>query len=100
MKTIDFMGYTKEYGAYIFEKHAVYKGNVIHINDHDFYKLGRLELKTLAGSPSIKLNPKQEFKPTWWKDFYRVRGAKGLIALAWWTGSYFAEQIRAMHSSF
>ncbi|MFM9822779.1 toprim domain-containing protein [Acinetobacter baumannii] len=100
VKTIDFMGYTKEYGAYIFEKHAVYKGNVIHINDHDFYKLGRLELKTLAGSPSIKLNPKQEFKPTWWKDFYRVRGAKGLIALAWWTGSYFAEQIRAMHSSF
>lgn len=31
---------------------------------------------------------------------YRVRGDKGLIALAWWTGTYFAEQIRSIHSSY
>ncbi|WP_336034130.1 toprim domain-containing protein [Acinetobacter bereziniae] len=100
VKTIDFIGYTKDYQAYIFNQHAVYKGQVIDINDHDFYKVGRIELKTLANSPNIKLNPKKTFKPSWWHDFYRVRGVKGLIALAWWTGSYFAEQIRAMHSSF
>ena len=80
VKTIDFIGYSKEYQAYIFNKHAVYKGQVIDINDHDFYKVGRIELKTLANSPNVQLNPKSTFKPTWWKDFYRVRGAKGLVA--------------------
>lgn len=100
VKTIDFIGYSKEYQAYVFNKHAVYKGQIVEINNHDFYKLGKTELKTLANSPNIQLSPKKPFKPTWWKDFYRVRGSKGLIALAWWTGSYFAEQIRATHSSF
>lgn len=100
VKTIDFIGYSREYSTYIFEKFAVNKGQIIAINEQDFFKVGRMELKTLANSPVISLNPKQEFKPTWWKDFYRVRGAKGVIALAWWMGSYFAEQIRSMHSSY
>ncbi|MFX9142644.1 toprim, partial [Acinetobacter baumannii] len=68
--------------------------------EHDYFKIKRLELKSLAKSPVITLNPKKEFKPFWWKDFYRVRGSKGLIALAWWTGTYFAEQIRSIHSSY
>ena len=100
VKTIDFIGYSREYETYIFEKHAVHKGQVIHINEHDFFKIKRKEIKTLASSPAITINPKQEFDPYWWNDFYRVRGSKGIIALAWWMGSYFAEQIRAEHSSY
>lgn len=100
VKTIDFIGYSSEHKSYVFNEHAVHAGNVININEHDYYKIKRTELKTLAKTPNIQLNPKQEFKPTWWHDFYRVRGDRGLIALAWWTGSYFAEQIREMHSSY
>lgn len=100
VKTIDYIGYSREYETYIFEKHAVHKGQVIPINEHDFFKIKRKEIKTLASSPAITINPKKEFNPTWWNDFYRVRGAKGIIALAWWMGSYFAEQIRAEHSSY
>lgn len=61
VKTIDYIGYTKNYQAYIFNQHAVYKGQVIEINDHDFYKVGLIELKTLANSPNIQLNPKKIF---------------------------------------
>ena len=100
VKTIDFIGYSREYETYIFEKHAVHKGQVIPINEHDFFKIKRKEIKTLASSPAITINPKKEFDPYWWNDFYRVRGAKGIIALAWWMGSYFAEQIRAENSSY
>ncbi|WP_347453634.1 toprim domain-containing protein [Acinetobacter thermotolerans] len=100
VKTIDFIGYSREYKTYIFEKYAVHQGQILEINEHDFFKVKRMEIKTLASSPAITLNPKQEFKPTWWNDFYKVRGPKGVIALAWWLGSYFAEQIREMHSSF
>lgn len=100
VKTIDFIGYSKEYQAYVFDQYAVYKGQIIHKNEHDFFKAGNKEIKTLAASPIIRLNAKQEFKPTWWKDFYSLQGEKGLILLAWWTGTYFAEQIRAINSSY
>lgn len=100
VKTIDFIGYSKEYQAYVFDQYAVYKGQVIHKNEHDFFKAGNKEIKTLAASPIIRLNAKQEFKPAWWKDFYSLQGEKGLILLAWWTGTYFAEQIRAINSSY
>ena len=100
VKTIDFIGYSKEYQAYIFDQYAVHKGQVIHKNEHDFFKAGNKEIKTLAASPIISLNAKQEFKPVWWKDFYSLQGEKGLILLAWWTGTYFAEQIRAINSSY
>ena len=98
--TIDFVGYSREHETYIFEKYAVHKGQVIPINEHDFFKVKRKEIKTLASSPEISLNPKKQFDPSWWNDFHKVRGAKGIVALAWWMGSYFAEQIRAMHSSY
>ncbi|RZG65360.1 toprim [Acinetobacter bouvetii] len=100
VKTIDFIGYSKEYQAYIFDQYAVHKGQIIHKNEHDFFKAGNKEIKTLAASPIISLNAKQEFKPVWWKDFYSLQGEKGLILLAWWTGTYFAEQIRAINSSY
>ncbi|ASN71607.1 hypothetical protein 2F1_6 [Uncultured Caudovirales phage clone 2F_1] len=100
VKTIDFIGYSKEYKTYIFDEYAVNKTQVIPKNEHDFFKAGNIEVKTLASSPVIRLNPKKEFKPDWWKDFYSLQGEKGLILLAWWTGSYFAEQIRAINSSY
>ncbi len=100
VKTIDFIGYSKDYQTYIFDQYAVHKGQVIHKNEHDFFRTGKKELKSLANSPVIHINPKKEFKPTWWKDYYTLNGANGLIILAWWTGSYFAEQIRAMNSSY
>lgn len=99
VKTIDFIGYSKDFRAYIFNKHAVYKGKVIHINDQDFYRTGKVDVKTLSNSPVVHLNP-EPFQPAWWKDFYEINKEKGLILLAWWTGSFFAEQIREKHYSY
>jgi hypothetical protein len=77
VKTIDYIGYSREYQTYIFEKY-VYKGQIIAINEHDFFKVKRQEIKTLASSPAITLNPKKQFDPSWWNDFHKVRGAKVL----------------------
>lgn len=100
VKTIDFIGYSKEHQVYIFDKYAVHNGQVIHKNEHDYFKTGRKEIKSLAQTPAITLNPKDEFDASWFKDFYNLNGEKGLIILAWWTGSYFAEQIRSMSESY
>jgi len=100
VKTIDFIGYSSEHNAYIFNKHAIASGRMVEINQYDYFKIGRTEVKTLALKPEIHLNPTAKFDPNWYGDFWRIRGVKGLIVLAWWTGSYFAEQIRAMHGSY
>ena len=93
VKTIDYIGYSKEYSTYIFAKHAVHNGRLIHINNQDYFNAGKHEVKTLASSPIITLNT-EALKATWWQDNYKINGEKGLILLAWWTGTYFAEQIR------
>ena len=100
VKTIDYIGYTKEDKAWLFNDYAVHDGQIIPINEHDYFRIKRLDIKTLSNDPQIQLNPKAKFNPTWWKDFYRVRGNKGIVALAWWMGTYFAEQIRGLNSSY
>jgi hypothetical protein len=99
VKTTDYIGYSKEYATYIFKNHAVHKGKLIHINNNDYFNAGKNELKTLATTPIITLN-KEPFIPHWWQNNFKINGEKGLIILAWWAGSYFAEQIREVHSSY
>lgn len=100
VKTIDFIGYSKEHKAYIFKDVAVSKGRMVKLNEHDYFRLGKLEIKTLARQPEIDINIKKDFQPFWWNDFLKINGIRGLIILGWWTGSYFAEQIRAANGSY
>lgn len=100
VKTTDFIGYAKEHQAYIFNDLAFFKGKVVNKNDQDYYKIGRLEIKSLAISPTLSINAENPPNFSWWPNYYRVRGTYGTIVLAWWLGSYFAEQIRAIDRSF
>ena len=100
VKTTDFIGYAKEHSAYIFNDVAVSKGKVTHKNSQDYFKLGRLEIKSLANDPVLHINTKDAPDFRWWHDFHRVRGDYGTIVLAWWLGTYFAEQIRGIDRSY
>lgn len=100
VKTTDFIGYTKEHKAYIFNDLAFFKGKAVNKNDQDYYKIGRLEIKSLAVSPVLSINTEDTPDFSWWHNYHRVRGTYGTIVLAWWLGSYFAEQIRAIDRSF
>ena len=100
VKTTDFIGYSKEFGAYIFNDIAVHKGKSVSINEQDYFKLGRLEVKSLANSPMMQLNTKDKPNFDWWPKFNKVRGDYGTVVMAWWLGTYFAEQIRGIDRSF
>lgn len=100
VKTTDFIGYSKEFGAYIFNDTAVHKGKAVAVNEQDYFKLGRLEVKSLANSPTLQLNTKDKPKFDWWPKFNQVRGAYGTVVMAWWLGTYFAEQIRGIDRSY
>lgn len=100
VKTTDFIGYSKEIGAYIFNDTAVHKGKAVAINNQDYFKLGRLEVKSLANHPTMQLNTKDQPNFDWWSKFNSVRGDYGTVVMAWWLGTYFAEQIRAIDRSY
>ncbi|MDO4427743.1 MAG: toprim domain-containing protein [Moraxella sp.] len=100
VKTVDFIGYAKEHAAYVFTDVAIKDGKVIKKNEHDYYKIGRLELKSLSNEPEIFINTQDAPNFHWWYKFHKVRGEYGVIVLAWWLGSYFSEQIRGFDRSY
>nr|WP_300309247.1 toprim domain-containing protein [Halomonas sp.] len=102
VETIDFIGYSKEHGAYVFGDLAVAGGKVITINSEDFFELGpRRQLKTLSQSVTLHINPdRNAYRTDWTHHLLGAFGAKGVVALAYWLGSLLAEQIRAHQGSF
>lgn len=99
VQTIDYIGYSKEHKTYFFNKIAFHNGRHIEINEHDYFKIGRIEAKSLATKPEINVST-AKLDVSWYPKYWRTRGAKGIVVLAWWMGSYFAEQIRALDNSY
>lgn len=101
VQTIDFIGYSKEHGAWVFNDLAVKGGKVCKINEEDYFDLGKLSVKSLSQSVGLHLNnTDKEFTTEWINLIWEAFGAKGIVALAFWFGSLFAEQIRAEMASF
>jgi hypothetical protein len=98
--TIDFIGYSKDHNAYLFNDKAVSNGRVININDEDYFELGSLSIKSLSRSPELMIAPSHKYKSDWFNKVWECFGAKGLAALTFWFGSLFAEQIRKAQDSY
>lgn len=101
VKTIDFIGYSKDYGCYVYGDLAVRGGVVERANAEDYFEFKQLRLKTLQ--KSIRMEIAQDastYRKEWLDWLWTCFGAQGLIALAFWFGSLFAEQIRAEFQSF
>ncbi|SHE99717.1 Toprim-like [Modicisalibacter ilicicola DSM 19980] len=101
VETIDYIGYSREHGAYVFGDLAVSDGTLYPINSEDYFELKKLQLKTLSQSVTLAINPKRdEYRRDWANNLYGAFGARGVVALAWWLGSLFAEQIRQRQKSY
>ena len=100
--TIDFIGYSREHGTWIFGDLAVQGGEVHRINDDEFFELRRgLSLKTLSQSVPLAINDDRDaYRSDWANLVWKAFGAQGVLAIAFWLGSLFAEQIRAEQKSF
>lgn len=88
---IDYVGYDKHSKAYIYNDFAVENGKVIKLNKDDYFQLKKTGIKTLFdGKQSLSTQPTAPFLD----DYQTAYGISGIVALAWWLGSLFAEQIR------
>lgn len=101
VETIDYIGYSKEYKAYVFRDLAVRNGTLSEVNDQDYFEFGKLRLKTLEKSIPIKIErDSAKYREDWLPLLWLCFNTSGIVALAFWFGSLFAEQIRAQHESF
>ena len=101
VETIDYVGYAKEYGTYVMGELAIRDGAVFDLNDEDYFEIGRLNLKTLTHSPALTISrDRKSYREEWLQLVWKCFGAKGLVALTFWFGSLFAEQIRAEQKSY
>lgn len=101
VQTIDYVGYSREYGCYVFNDIAIRDGQLITINEEEFFEMGKLKLKSLQKGVKIALQKDSKEYDTRWLDLlWQCFGAQGTVALTFWFGSLFAEQIRARYQSF
>ena len=99
--TIDYVGYSKEYGTYVFGDVAVRDGVVIEANVEDYFEFNKLRLKTLQKGVPIRIERSGKGYTTDWLNLlWTCFGTQGVVALTFFFGSLFCEQIRARWQSF
>ena len=98
VRTLPFVGYDEVTQTYCFPQFGFHKGVQFMTNEHGFLDIGSDGLKT--SSRNFVVYHSNDFKPDWFTDFRAVNSLNGLAALAWWTGSLFAQQIRSKQSSW
>lgn len=101
VETIDYLGYSKDHQCYILGDIAVRDGLVQAVNEEDFFEFGKLQIKTLQRSIKLDVSlSDQGYRREWLDWLWLCFGAKGLVALAFFFGTLFAEQIRTEFQSF
>lgn len=99
--TVDFVGFSPDHGAYIFGDIAVRKGEISLANAEDYFEFNKLRLKTTQKSIRMDIQRDAEaFRTDWLEWLWLCFGTHGIIALTFWFGSLFANQIRSAHKSF
>jgi hypothetical protein len=101
VQTIDFVGYSAEHASYILGDIAVREGEVSVANAEDYFEFKQLRVKTTQKSIRLDIQrDAQRFRTDWLPWLWTCFGTHGMIALTFWFGSLFANQIRSAHKSF
>nr|WP_317892058.1 toprim domain-containing protein [uncultured Sphingomonas sp.] len=97
---IQHTGYSIEHSAYIFGDLAVHAGRVHEPNDEDYFVLGKQSVKLRTNERILKIRyDADQLDLSWVRLIWVAFGPKGMVVLAFWVLSFFAEQIRAAQDS-
>lgn len=101
VQTIDFVGYSADHASYILGDIAVRDGEVSIANAEDYFEFKKLRVKTTQKSIRLDIQRDAEkFRTDWLAWLWTCFGTHGMVALTFWFGSLFANQIRASTKSF
>ena len=97
VRTLDYIGYDRDYKAYVFNQYAVEGSRVIKLNNESFFEVKKGGVKTMVDFRQT-LNTKNNHG--WLEDYQTAFGLKGVVTLVWWFGSFFAQQIRQEYQGY
>jgi len=101
VETIDYIGYSKDHKAWIFDDVAIAGGKLYELNEEDYFDIGKIAVKSLNQSVNLAINADtKDYDPEWPKLLWYCFKEKGIVALAYWLGALFAEQIRGAQESY
>ena len=101
VQTIDYIGYSLEHAAYVYNDVAVVGGKCVPQNEEDFFESGKLAIKSLQKSLRLQINHdlKKYHPHDWWPKLHACYGARGTMMLATYVAAMVAEQTRARFES-
>ncbi|MGB3222507.1 MAG: toprim domain-containing protein [Desulforhopalus sp.] len=98
VQSIPFVGYEKKSKSYVFHDNAFQSGRKVTLNEHGYFELKNIGIKTSLGAVAMKTDG--EFSPDWLSDYIRAFHYQGIAVLAFWLGTLFVQQIREKQKSF
>ncbi len=93
VSTLNYMGYDKDFGGYVFDKYGFKNGQYIEVNEIGLLQYQDKETKTTLKDIEF-VKPNQDAKLNWLDDALTAFGINGLATIAFWFGSYYSEQLR------
>lgn len=99
--SIEFTGYCKDHGVYVFGDVAVSKGKVYRPNDDGYFDVGKTAIKLRSAERILELDyDPDKLDASWLQDVWTAWGPKGIVMLAFMCGeALVAEQLRTMQKS-
>lgn len=100
VEAIQHTGYSIEHGAWVLGDRAVYQGRVYEPNEEDFFVLGKQNVKLRTTERILRINyDADKLNLGWVPPLYTAYGAKGVVTLAFWVMSFFADHLRREQDS-
>lgn len=100
VEAIQFTGYSIDHSAYVFGDIGVHKGRVFDRNAEDYFDFGKHSVKLRSNERLLRIvYDADKLNTAWVDDILTAFGAKGIVTLAFWFMSLFAEQIRREQES-
>ncbi|MDD5728260.1 MAG: toprim domain-containing protein, partial [Victivallales bacterium] len=99
VQSVPFAGYEPETKIYVFPDFAYCNGVYQKVNKHGFFTFNRHSIKCTLSGLRFRADS-DELNGDWIRAFYQAFDLNGMVLLAWWTGTLFAQQIRAKQDSW
>ena len=89
-----FTGYDLTSNTWVFPEFGFHNGRLIPVNNMGFIEAGKNKVKTKVSHSQVKMIHSEHHDERWIDLFEKTFGTIGLIVMAWWLCTLFAEQIR------
>ena len=95
-----FIGFDTASSAWVYPEFGFHNGRYIPLNEMGFIPAGQNKVKTKVGNSQVKMIHSEHLDESWVGTFEKTFGPIGLIVMAWWLGTLYAEHIRSKYQDW